>query len=366
MSDITTTAASKKIIQPTMRPITQKTSPPLAQQQEELPYTGSTDPIPPEQLKQVEQDLSQLHKQIPDQLQKYATALKAFNEQDLQQLKQELTHLSPKQLEDLLHQLEQHCSQLQANLTELKKRKKIDPEKADLLLDAIEAFSKKDLQNLSKEDRKNCNHALEALKGQVTELIHNKQLEPEVGNVLILFLAFAKAQMDQNDKAMLAGIQQTKVKTTELELQSEKQKEIAGQSTQGRHFSPTKAVILGVLAIAIGSVLAFFTGGASLALVGAGIGLIAGGVAVGTLAAVTDAKPDLPGASVVTDEGPDATITGKLQALLAYCNTQTQKLSSQLGSTQKLFVENTSDRSAQLGQQAGQAIADMGKIMEPK
>ena len=77
-------------------------------------------------------------------------------------------------------------------------------------------------------------------------------------------------------------------------------------------------------------------------------------------------NPKDAGVVGVVDEGPDSTIMGKLQALLAYCNTQTQKLSSQLGSTEKMFVENISDRSTQLGQQAGQAITEMGKIMEPR
>lgn len=197
-------------------------------------------------------------------------------------------------------------------------------------------------------------------------MIQNKQVEPKEANVLILFLAFAKAQMDQNDKAMLAGIQQTKVKTTQLELQAEKQKDLAGQSTQGRHFSTTKAVIFGLVAAALGGLLAFFTGGISVVLAGAAIGAGIGAASIGIVATVEDKNPDALGLGGITDTGPDSKIMSKLQALLAYCNTQTQKLSSQLGSTEKMFVENTSDRSTQLGQQAGQAISDMGKIMEPR
>lgn len=37
--------------------------------------------------------------------------------------------------------------------------------------------------------------------------------------------------------------------------------------------------------------------------------------------------------------------------LISFFNTQTQKINSQLGSTEKIFVENISDRSAQLGKQ---------------
>lgn len=372
MSDIiTNTNPSEKIIQPISGSIKHKVSQPLLQQQEELPYSGSTDPIPPEQLNQIKQDLAHLHgpKQIQhqsEQLQKHAAALKEFSKKDLEQIKQELTHLSHKQLEDLINQLKKHLSQLQANVNELKKQKKIDPEKADLIFSTIEAFSSKDLQNLSKDDKQKLNNTLDALKEKVTDLNNNKQIEPEEANVLILFLAFAKAQMDQNDKAMLAGIQQTKVKTTQLELQAEKQKDIAGQSTQGRHFSMTKAIVFGVLAAVLGGLLAFFTGGASLVLAGAAIGAVAGAASIGTVAGVANNNSNAPGIGGITDEGPDQNLMSKLQALLAYCNTQTQKLSSQLGSTEKMFVENTSDRSTQLGQQAGQAISDMGKIMEPR
>ncbi|VHO04148.1 hypothetical protein [Candidatus Rhabdochlamydia sp. T3358] len=394
MSDITTnTTPSEKIIQPTSGPIKQKISQLLPQQQEELPYAGSTDPIPPEHLKQIEQELAHLHspKQIQhqsEQLKKHATALKEFSEKDLQKIKQEIANLSPKQLEDLINQLKKNLSSLQATLTELKKQKKIDPEKADLILDTIDTLSSKDLQNLSKEDQQKLSNTLDALKGEVTDLINNKQIEPEVGNVLILFLAFAKAQMDQNDKAMLAGIQQTKVKTTQLELQAEKQKDIAGQSTQGRHGNIGAIVLFSLIAILGFAML--FTGVGAVAgagLLGAEAGTFLG--VGGALAEASITATAIPGAVVgagvsagfavpamnnseaaglgpVTQEGPDPTKMSSLQALLAYCNTQTQKLSSQLGSTEKMFVENTSDRSTQLGQQAGQAITEMGKIMEPR
>ncbi len=394
MSDIiTNTTPSEKIIQPTSGPIKQKISQLLPQQQEELPYAGSTDPIPPEHLKQIEQELAHLHssKQIQpqsEQLKKHATALKEFSKKDLQKIKQEIANLSPKQLEDLINQLKKNLSSLQATLTDLKKQKKIDPEKADLILDTIDTLSSKNLQNLSQDDQQKLSNTLDALKGEVTDLINNKQIEPEVGNVLILFLAFAKAQMDQNDKAMLAGIQQTKVKTTQLELQAEKQKDIAGQSTQGRHGNIGAIVLFSLIAILGFAML--FTGVGAVAgfgLLGAEAGTFLG--VGGALAEASITATAIPGAVVgagvsagfavpamnnseaaglgpVTQEGPDPIKMSSLQALLAYCNTQTQKLSSQLGSTEKMFVENTSDRSTQLGQQAGQAITEMGKIMEPR
>ncbi|MDR2539465.1 MAG: hypothetical protein LBC45_02465 [Chlamydiales bacterium] len=369
MSDIITTASSK-IIQPSepIQSVQPKTTPSLPQQQGGLSDAGSTDPIPLEQLKQIEQDLAHLHgpkqvQQQSEQLKKYAATLKEFSEKDLQRLQQRIASLSPKQLEDLIHQLQKHLSQLQATLTELKKQKKVDPEKADLILDVIDIFSSKDLQNLSKEDRQKLSNTLDILKEQATKLIQNKQVEPEVGNVLVLFLAFAKMQMDQNDKAMLAGIQQTRVKTTQLELQEEKQKDFASRSTQGKHISNAKMCMWGAIGIILGMV-AFFTLGATFA-VAVPIGLTILGSFIATWT-VADNNPNAPGLEGIMDTGPDGNLMTEIQSLLAYCNTQTQKLSSQLSSTEKMFVENVSDRSTQLGQQAGQAITDMGKIMEPR
>ncbi|MGL4540044.1 MAG: hypothetical protein ACRCU0_03615 [Candidatus Rhabdochlamydia sp.] len=369
MSDIPITASSEKVIQP-IAPVKQQQKTIEEPQMEENPYTGSTEPINPEHLMQIKKDLANLHVEQPKT---HASALKEFSKKDLEQIKKELANLSPKQLQDLVNQLKSNLSELQATLTELKKQKKIDPEKADLILDTISNLSSKDLQNLSKEDQEQLSNTLDALKEKVTDLINNKQVEPEIGNVLILFLAFAKAQMDQNDKAMLAGIQQTKVKTTQLELQAEKQKGIAGQSTQGQHLSSTKALCIGLGVFAaclaltgIGVLLAGAVLGvaATLAVVG-GSALVAL-VGVGTPAIVAVVNPDAPGLGGLTEEGPRQTLVDRMQAMLSYCSTQTQKLSSQLGSTEKMFVENVSDRSTQLGQQAGQAITEMGEIMKSR
>ncbi|MEK7339169.1 MAG: hypothetical protein AABZ92_00460, partial [Verrucomicrobiota bacterium] len=157
-------------------------------------------------------------------------------------------------------------------------------------------------------------------------------------------------------------------------------------STQGRHanigaiigFSLLAIVGFALLFTGIGTAAgagllategAFAAGGAVAAASGyavAGAGAFVGtGVSLGFAVPAMN-NPEGAGLGPVTQEGPDPTIMSKLQGLLAYCNTQTQKLSSQLGSTEKMFVENNSDRSTQLGQQAGQAITDMGKIMEPR
>lgn len=363
MSDIPITGSSGKVVKPIES--IQKSQKTIQEQpqMEENPYTGSTEPINPEHLIQIKKDLANLHIEQPKT---HASVLKEFSKKDLERIKQELANLSPKQLQDLVNQLKNNLNELQATLTELKKQKKVDPDKADFILDILSNLSSKDLQNLSKEDQEQLSNTLDTLKEKVTDLITNKQVEPEIGNILILFLAFAKTQMDQNDKAMLAGIQQTKVKTTQLELQAEKQKDIASQSTQGKHFSYTYAAGWVAAAVVIGGVLAFFTGGLSLIVTGAVIGAAAGTVGVAATGFIASENPESAVFAGITEEGPDQTKTNTLQSLLAYCNTQTQKLSSQLGSTQKMFVENISDRSSQLGQQSGQAITEMGEIMKSR
>lgn len=371
MSDIPITGSSEKVIQPIVQPVKQQQETIKEQpQMEENPYTGSTEPINPEHLTQIKKDFANLHIEQPKT---HASSLKEFSKKDLERIKQnlekikqELANLSPKQLQDLVNQLKNNLNELQATLTELKKQKKVDPDKADLILDTLSNLNSKDLQNLSKEDQEQLSNTLNALEEKVTDLINNKQIEPEIGNILILFLAFAKTQMDQNDKAMLAGIQQTKVKTTQLELQAEKQKDIAGQSTQGKHFSYTYAAGWVAAAVVIGGVLALFTGGLSLIVTGAVIGAAAGTMGVAATGFMASENPESAVFAGITEEGPDQTKTTALQGLLAYCNTQTQKLSSQLGSTQKMFVENVSDRSSQLGQQSGQAITEMGEIMKSR
>lgn len=361
MPDITPTTSSEKIVHP-IQPIKQRYS-----KQEEGPpnigdFTsrGSSEPIDPKYVEQVQKDLDsrQLEKNAPER----------FTQKDFNQIKQDLANLHklpPEQLQALMNQLKKNASQLQVVLNELKKQKKIDPEQADFILSGITEFGSKDFQKLTQEDTQKLRNALTALEEKVTQQITNKQIEPQTGNILLLFLAFAKAQMDQNDKAMIAGINQTKVKTSQLELQAEKQKDIAKQSTEGTHVNTTYAMLWAGFGAVLGGLLAFFTGGLSI-LAGVAIGGVIAGTSIGITAGVAKHNPDAGGLGGITDKGPDAAKTMSLQSLLAYFNTEVQKLSSQLGSTEKLLVENTSTKSSQLGQQAGDAIREMGEIMKPK
>lgn len=365
MPDITPTSSSEKITEP-VQPVKQR----HGKEEENPPNTetcesngGSSEPIDAKYLEQVEKDLAnhtqQLEKNPP----------KKFTEEDFKQIKQDLANLHklpPEQLQALLEQLKKNLSQLQIVLTELKKQKKIDPEQVDFILSGIAEFASKDLQKFTQEDMQKLRNTLVASEEKVTQQVTNKQIEPQTGNILLLFLAFAKAQMDQNDKAMIAGINQTKVKTSQLELQAEKQKDIAKQSTEGIHVNTTYAICWSIFGAVLGAAFAFLTGGVSLALAGAAIGGVIAGASVGITAAVAKHNPDAGGLGGITDKGPDAVKTMNLQTMLAYFNTEVQKLSSQLGSTEKLLVEDTSTKSSQIGQQAGDAIREMGEIMKSR
>ena len=367
MSDITPITSSKKISP--IQPIKQQKS--LESfTQEEIPYIESSEPIDPECLKQIEKDLAN-HPHQAKQLEKNASALKEMTQgksaqEDLDPIKQELENLHklpPEQLQDLSNQLKKNLSQLQTTLLELKKQKKVDAEKADFILDGITEFSAKDFHKLTQQDKQKLHNTLDVLEKKITDLAANKQIDPHKFNILILFLVFAKAQMDQNDKAMLAGIDQTKVKTTQLELQAQKVKDNANESTQGQHMSTCKSILLGIgVALAIG-LFAFFTFGAGLA-VAAGAGIVAGAT-VG-ISVYSAADPNAKASGWLTDTGPDGNKITHLQTMLNYFNTETQKLSSQLGSTEKLLVEDTSTRSTQMSQQAGQAISELGEVMKSR
>ncbi len=76
MSDIPITASSEKVIQPIAGPIKQQQKPIIEPQMEENPYTGSTEPINPECLRQIKKDLANLHVEQPKT---HASALKEFS-----------------------------------------------------------------------------------------------------------------------------------------------------------------------------------------------------------------------------------------------------------------------------------------------
>jgi len=217
-----------------------------------LPSKETSDEFGLEIMNQINKDFDKLSAQAP------------LSPQNLQKIQAELSSLhklSSDQLQELDKKIRENLRNLEIFLKGLKKNQKIYPEIADTIFSSIQEFTSKDLQNLSEEEMKELGTTLDTLQKKVKDLVCDKKMDPNVANVLILFLAFAKAQMDQNDKQMLAGIAQTKVKTTQLELESQKQKDIANESTSSKHISKTKAILIGVGILLFGALVGLFTGG---------------------------------------------------------------------------------------------------------
>lgn len=167
-----------------------------------------------------------------------------------------------------------------------------------------------------------------------------------------------------------------------MEANAEKIKDNANKPIQEHHLDKTSAivtaiVVFGLCCLALTGVGALVSAGylGGLLAVGGGfitssnlaIGVAAGaltGLSVGGACLAAHYNPELPGLEVITEVGPNSAKLMQSQNLLIFFNLQTQKLSSQLGSTEKLLVEDTSTRSTQLGQQAGQAIDTLGQMMK--
>ncbi|VHO05037.1 hypothetical protein [Candidatus Rhabdochlamydia sp. T3358] len=384
-TDLITSEDLKKLEQAhhVSQQIQQQEPKPLTKIQNKTRYTEKKSMIPPDMplneqhLEEIEKELSILENLSPKQRSKFSDQLmqKEFMLIDplIKQKFSQLASLSPEELKPFIEQLKENLSQLKKNVSKLKK---LDPKKANFILNTLQGI---ELEYTSPEQQKKLINQLEE---QTATLVKNQQLEPKIGNVLLLFLAFAKSQMDQNDKAMLAGIEQVKVKTAQLEINAEAIKDHANQSVQGRHMSTTSAAILA--ASVFGASILALTGLGLLAGAGllSGIVAIGGGImassslalgatavlitglSAGSICIAAYQNPELPGLEWMTEMGPEDTKLMLSQNLISFFNTQTQKINSQLGSTEKMFVENISDRSAQLGQQSGQAITEFGQMMK--
>lgn len=302
----------------------------------------SSDTFDPEMINQVNQDLDDL-----------SAPLSSNNLQNAQIVLANLHKLSPKQRQLLQETIHRNLHNLEILLLGLKKNKAIDPKMVDTILCSIKHCNSKDTKKLAA--------TLSALEQRTTELISDQQIDSKIGNILVIFLAFAKAQMDQNDKAMLAGIDQTKVKTAQLELQSQKQKDLASESNSSKHVSETKCLLIAGAIVIFGGILGILTGGVSLAI---GLGVVGAAVGVGSAAGYAKNHLDNPGVVGIVGEGPDSNRVHTMQYMMSYLNTEASALSSKLGFTEKMFVENISDQSARLGQQAGEAIRDLGDVMK--
>ncbi|MEK7339240.1 MAG: hypothetical protein AABZ92_00825, partial [Verrucomicrobiota bacterium] len=253
---------------------------PLPKAQNKAPfYTEKRSMIPPgmplneQNLEEIEKELSILENLSPKQRSKFSDQLmqKEFMLIDplIEQKFSQLASISPEELKPLIEHLKENINQLKKTASKLKE---LDPKKADFILNTLQGISNVELEYTSPEQQKKFIHQLEE---QTAALVKNQQLEPKIGNVLLLFLAFAKSQMDQNDKAMLAGIEEVRVKTAQLEINAEAVKDQANQSVQGRHISAAKAAIL--TAVVFGLCFVALTGLGFLA----GMGLLSGTLAIG-------------------------------------------------------------------------------------
>lgn len=343
---------------------------------EKKPMIPPDMPLNKQSLEEIEKELSILESLSPKQRSKFSDQLMQkefmFIDPLIEQKISQLAFISPKELKQLIEQLKENINQLRKTANKLKE---LDPKKADFILNTLQEISNIETEYTSLK-------LINQLEKQTASLMENQQLEPKIGNVLLLFLAFAKSQMDQNDKTMLAGIEQTKVKTAQLEINAEAIKNQANQSVQGRHMSAASAMILtitvfglcflaltGIGALAemglLSGTLAIGGGlmGSSYLAVGVTSGLITG-LSAGSICIAAYKNPELPGLEWMTELGPEDKKLMLSQNLISFFNTQTQKINSQLGATEKMFVENVSDRSAQLGQQSGQAITEFGQMMK--
>ena len=353
MPDITPIHPANHVKKPetSYRKLQQKST--LLTESPSFPSKEKSDGFGLEIMNQINNDLDKLSAQAP------------LSPQNLQKIQAELSilhKLPSEQLQELDRKVRRNLRSIKIFIEGLKKDQKIDPKIANTILSSIQKFTSKD--SLSNKEVKKLKATLDDLEQNVKELIADKKIDPPIANILILFLAFAKAQMDQNDKQMLAGIEQTKVKTTQLELESQRRKDIADESTSAKHISKTNTILIGVGILLFGALVGVFTGGIGTMIVGALLGGTAAVVGVGSAYGYAKDNLDNPGVSGLVEEGPDDFKMSTMQALLSYLNTKVNTISSSLGFIEKTFVEHVSERSMQLGQQAGQSIRDLGDMMK--
>lgn len=283
----------------------------------------------------MEKELSILEQLSPKQRSRFSDQLMQKEpsyliDPSIEQKLSQLQSIAPDELKQLTEHLKKNISHLKKTAIKLKK---VDPKKADFILQALQEIE--GYVSLKQQQKLICH-----LQEQTAALLKTQQLDPHTGNVLLLFLVFAKSQIDQNDKAMLAGMEQVKVKTTQLELNAEQIKNNANQSVEGRHVSVNHTVL--IAAVVFDCCLLALTGVEMLAgmgLLGSGIlatesglmssfylalGLTAGvltGLSVGSACIVAYNNPELPGLSWMTEVGPDDKKLMQSQNLISFFNT---------------------------------------------
>ncbi|QZA59208.1 hypothetical protein [Candidatus Rhabdochlamydia porcellionis] len=223
---------------------------------------------------------------------------------------------------------------------------------------------------------------VKAILTEVKTAIKKSGFDPRVTNILMLYIAFAQNQMDQNDKLEAGWMDQQHVQNLLLEDSAKEQKKIANESTQGRHANIGAIIGFSLLAIigfallftgigtAAGAGLlategAFAAGGAVAAASGtavAGAGAFAGtGVSLG-FAVPAMTNPEGAGLGPVTQEGPDQAKLAKISILNSFWNLLAQKANQNIQTGTQLNIVNTSSSNTQQGQQASQIISEWGQM----
>ncbi len=225
----------------------------------------------------------------------------------------------------------------------------------------------------------------EKVRGILTEIktaVKKSGFDPRVTNILMLYIAFAQNQMDQNDKLEAGWMDQQHVQNLLLEDSAKEQKKVANESTQGRHANIGAIIGFALLAIvgfallftgvgtAAGAGLlategAFAAGGAVAA--ASGYAVAGAGAFVGTGVSLGFAVPAMnnPGGSglgPVTQEGPDQGKLTQIGILNSFWNLLAQKANQNIQTGTQLNIVNTSSSNTQQGQQASQIISEWGQM----
>lgn len=198
-----------------------------------------------------------------------------------------------------------------------------------------------------------------AILAELKTAIGKSGFDPRVTNILMLYIAFAQNQMDQNDKLEAGWMDQQHVQNLLLEDSAKEQKKVANESTQGRHVSLWKAILIGIGVIAICALVGFFTAGIG---VGVAAGAAIAAVSVGAPAGVASSNPNAAGIGALTDQGPDQAKLTQISILNSFWNLLAQKANQNIQTGTQLNIVNTSSSNTQQGQQASQIISEWGQM----
>ncbi len=243
------------------------------------------------------------------------------------------------------------------------------------------------LNYLEKGEEALLKEKVRTLLTEIKTAVKKSGFDPRVTNILMLYIAFAQSQMDQNDKLEAGWMDQQHVQNLLLEDSAKEQKKVANESTQGRHANI--GAIIGFSLLAVLGFALLFTGVGTAA--GAGLLAAEGTAATGFLAtegALATAStfalggtgalagtgvslgfavpamnnPEGTGLGPVTQEGPDQAKLAQISILNSFWNLLAQKANQNIQTGTQLNIVNTSSSNTQQGQQASQVISEWGQM----